>query len=138
MTRRRVFQALSVLWLFFIWGHSLLPAETSAAESGRWLVLLQGVLPWLTDHLIRKAAHFTEYTVLGALLRAAFPARGRAAWMELALAGLLAAMLDETIQLFSPGRSGQITDVWLDFAGFAVGVVMGWIFCFRKENNVGS
>ena len=68
MTRRRVFWALTALWLLFVWGHSLLPASVSKEESGHWLALLQNWMPWLTDYLIRKAAHFTEYAVLGALL----------------------------------------------------------------------
>lgn len=38
--------------------------------------------------------------------------------------GLLVALTDETIQLFVPGRSGQVTDVWLDFLGILAGSVM--------------
>ena len=121
MSRRRLFPALTILWLLFIWGHSLLPASVSAEESGRWLVLLQRILPWLTDHIVRKAAHFTEFAVLGGLVLASLPRRGFPAGSERLLAGLLAAMIDESIQLFSPGRSGQITDVWLDLAGFLLG-----------------
>ena len=33
------------------------------------------------------------------------------------LGGVLTAMADETIQIYSPGRSSQVTDVWLDLAG---------------------
>ena len=33
------------------------------------------------------------------------------------LGGLLTALTDETIQLFVPGRSGQVTDIWIDFSG---------------------
>ena len=36
----------------------------------------------------------------------------------------LAALCDETIQLFVPGRSGQITDVWLDTAGYLTGALL--------------
>ena len=36
----------------------------------------------------------------------------------------LAALCDETIQLFVPGRSGQITDVWLDTAGYLAGALL--------------
>ena len=120
MKRRRLFPALTILWLLFIWGHSLLPASVSGAESGHWLALLQGVLPWLTDYSIRKAAHFTEFAVLGGLMLASLPVRGLSGASERLLAGLLAAMIDESIQLFSPGRSGQITDVTVDYSeGYA-------------------
>ena len=121
MTRRRVFRALAALWLLFIWGHSLLPAEISKQESGSLLALLQSWLPWLTDHLIRKAAHFAEYAVLGALLFGAAGVR-HGLWFAPCF-GLLSALADETIQLFAAGRSGQVSDVWLDLAGF----LAGWI-----------
>ena len=100
MTRRqKVFLALTVLWLCVIWGHSMMPAEDSGNESNFLAEWLMQYLPWMNDYVIRKVAHFTEYAVL---------------------AGLLVALTDETIQLFAPGRSGQISDVWLDFAGFAL------------------
>ena len=119
MTRRRVFWTLTALWLLFIWAHSFLPASVSKQESGHWLALLQHWLPWLTDHLIRKTAHFTEYAVLGALLFGAAGVR-YGLWFPPCFA-LLAALSDETIQLFAAGRSGQVSDVWLDLAGFLAG-----------------
>ena len=39
------------------------------------------------------------------------------------LLGLLAAFLDETLQLFS-GRGSMVADVWLDFAGVVFGVAV--------------
>ena len=36
----------------------------------------------------------------------------------------LTALTDETIQLFSPGRSSQVTDVWIDFAGVVTGTLL--------------
>ena len=32
--------------------------------------------------------------------------------------------VDETLQLFTEGRSGQISDVWLDMAGALTGTVL--------------
>ena len=121
MTRRRVFFALTALWLLFIWGHSLLPASVSRTESERWLALLQSWMPWLNDYLIRKAAHFAEFAVLGALLFLAADTRF-GLWFPPCF-GVLAALLDETVQLFAAGRSGQVSDVWLDLTGF----LTGWI-----------
>ena len=60
MTRRRIFWVFTILWLLAIWGQSVLPAAASKAESGHLLRILQQVLPSLTSHGIRKAAHFTE------------------------------------------------------------------------------
>lgn len=42
----------------------------------------------------------------------------------IALSGVLAALTDETIQLFVPERCGQIKDVWIDLGGFTVGVLV--------------
>ena len=39
------------------------------------------------------------------------------------LGGVLTALTDETIQIFSPGRSSQVTDVWLDSAGVLAGIL---------------
>ena len=133
MNRRRVFCALTALWLLVIWGHSLLPADMSRAESGRLFALLQSWLPWLTHHLLRKIAHFTEYAVLGALLCLARGGRERLGAAFPAAFGVLAAMVDETIQLFVPGRSGEITDVWLDLAGFLVGYGLARVITRKRE-----
>ena len=43
------------------------------------------------------------------------------------LGGLLTALTDETIQLFVPGRSGQVTDIWIDFSGVMTGLLAGLI-----------
>ena len=135
MKRRRTFWVLTALWLLFVWGHSLLPASVSKEESGHWLALLQTWMPWLTSFLIRKAAHFVEYAVLGALLFGAAGVR-HGLWFPPCF-GVLAATLDETVQLFADGRSGQISDVWLDLAGFLTGwiVVGGIAYLCRKRKT---
>ena len=134
MKRRRVFWALTALWLLFVWGHSLMPASVSKEESGHWLALLQTWLPWLTQTIIRKTAHFVEYAVLGALLFGAAGVR-YGLWFPPCFA-LLAALSDETIQLFAAGRSGQISDVWLDLAGFLAGwIAVGAIAYFLRRRK---
>ena len=109
--------------LAFIWGNSLDSAVESAAKSGRVLVVGQG---GVTDHLVRKLAHFTEYAVLGALLLllTAVGFRVRLQTVVNCLFFLMAAALtDETIQIFT-GRGPQIQDVWLDFAGGFTGLLV--------------
>ena len=39
-------------------------------------------------------------------------------------AGIMVACIDETIQLFVPGRAGLITDVGIDALGCALGIVL--------------
>ena len=130
-TRRTLFTVLTVLWLAVIWGHSVLPADLSRQESGGILALLIGWFPFLTDHIIRKAAHFAEFAVLGGLLFGAADGKRSPAFPP--LIGLLAAMTDETIQLFSEGRSGQISDVWLDFSGFLL--IWGLLTLIRRAKS---
>lgn len=116
--------------LAFIWGNSLLPGELSQALS-RWAgELLCMILPWQEElgqgtGLLRKVAHFCEFACLGVLLSWLFAMerplpRGFAA--PAAGLGVLAACVDETLQLLSPGRNSSLWDVCLDSAGVAAGI----------------
>lgn len=127
MNRRasRILTACTGAWLLVIWGHSCLPAAQSGAESGALLVVVQDLLPWMTDHVLRKCAHFAEYAVLGALRTSA-----HFSWPRALLPVPFAALCDETIQLFVPGRSGQIADVWLDTAGYLTGALLTLLIFF--------
>ena len=51
-------------------------------------------------------------------------------WPAALLPGTLAARCDETIQPFVPGRSGQITDGWLDTAGYLTGALLTLLIFF--------
>ena len=81
-------------------------------------------LYWTLQTVVRKGAHFSEYALLGFLLRLlgeshAWRARGWIAWGG----GTLYAAVDELHQLFSDGRSAQATDVLIDSAGVLSGVL---------------
>ena len=49
---------------------------------------------------------------------------GEKKWFRIALTEVLVPFLDETIQLFVPGRSSQTTDIWIDICGGAAGVLL--------------
>ncbi len=115
---RRLWRVLCIVWLAVIFGQSLLPAELSQAESGLLLARLD--ITMLTDYLLRKFAHFFEFAVLGFLLARCL----EGPFVRPGLAALLCGLADETVQLFVPGRSGQITDVWIDFAGAALAIAL--------------
>jgi VanZ family protein len=38
--------------------------------------------------------------------------------------GLAVACIDETIQIFTPGRASSLIDVWIDASGFALGLAV--------------
>ena len=76
---------------------------------------------------IRKAAHMTEYAILGMLFFAFLSSLGqkgpRRFWLSFVLADCYAAT-DEIHQLVVPGRSGQFPDVCIDAAGVAAGLLL--------------
>ena len=138
---------LIVLTLAFIWGNSLLNADQSSAMSSFVRDLVQKLFPGLlsidaeeSSHLIRKLAHGTEYLLLGAELSLLlFRFRGRPLSLPLLL-GTLAALFDETIQLFSAGRGSAVKDVWIDLGGFLVGALLGILidFIIKKARPSGQ
>lgn len=134
--KKTILTVLLVLMLLFIWGHSMVPAEASAAESGRVGALLTPFLELfvgkgnVTDHLVRKLAHFSEYAALSVLLGAQLLVHGRTSlfhWSYVLLCALAAAVTDETIQLFVEGRGAQVQDVLLDLGGSAAGLLLLWL-----------
>jgi VanZ family protein len=75
----------------------------------------------LWDTILRKAAHVTEYSVLGALLLRAL---GREA--PALAAGIAYAATDELHQHFVRGRHGAPVDVAIDAIGVAAGMLL-WL-----------
>lgn len=138
-TKRRLGLCISLLTvnLIFIWGNSLLPGEVSGALS-KWLrdviaLLLPGQTGEGEGHgLLRKLMHFTEFFTLGMCLRWLFGMLLQRRFFPALGAGFLAACIDETIQLFVPGRGPGILDVGIDTAGVLAGVVFIWII---SKNN---
>ncbi len=129
---RIVWALLLCLYVCMIYANSMTPSRISSQESGFVLQLVQRFFQqvsldnlWLTEHIIRKMAHFLEYTGLGVLLLLNTGLWKRLEWRRLrpALEGMvLIPFVDETIQLFTPGRSAQISDVWLDISGCVCGM----------------
>ena len=132
---RVVFTLALIGCIAFIFSNSMKIASVSTVSSGRVLTLLQAALrrlghpalaQRLTMHIVRKMAHFCEYTLEGFLLMLCMRVYSRRPLRHITvpmLAGVLTALTDETIQLFSQGRSSQVTDVWLDSAGVLAGIL---------------
>lgn len=125
---------LSFAWTAIILRHSYMPAETSNAVSLGVLDALQVVFPWLTNHILRKAGHFTEFAILGIFWTGTFRnAKNFTLFKPLGMC-LFTAVCDETLQLFIAGRSGNVRDIWIDFAGaFLSTLVTCLIYQFRKR-----
>lgn len=128
---RVVFTAALIRRIMFIFRNSLENGAQSSARSQAVMQLVNSALAKvhlgpLSEHLIRKLAHFSEFALEGFLLMLCMRVYSRRPLRHITvpmLAGVLTALTDETIQLFSEGRSSQVTDVWLDSAGVLAGIL---------------
>ena len=173
--RLKTLYILLACWIAFIWIHSMIPAEASSEESQFVGRLIRPILEIfigqgaVTDFIVRKLAHFSEYAILGMLLcgilltrlsmaasvstatesakiitstdadvsdskslcsgerNRTFAMRAVTSWYHwsyILLLVLAVAVVDESIQLITPGRSSQVTDVLIDTSGGLTGIVV--------------
>jgi len=143
--RLRLCVTLLVLNLIFIWGNSLLPGYVSGAISDGVKNILAMLLPAgpqgpsVGGGLLRKLAHFTEFTCLGLLLRWLFRMLRQRNWEHLLLpfvCGVCTAALDETIQMFVPDRGPGIKDVGIDTLGVLLGIVIISLKQLNKNKKI--
>ncbi|MFZ0828609.1 MAG: VanZ family protein [Verrucomicrobiia bacterium] len=134
-------------WLpVLIWMGVIFSASSdshSAEHSSRLIVpLLHWLFPHLSEthiqdihELFRKSAHLAEYAVLALLLRRALCRPGRPDpgpwnWRDARLTLLLVmfyAATDEFHQQFVPARTSLVSDVFIDTAGGAAGLLALWV-----------
>lgn len=150
-TSHIVYSVLSLVLLAIIWLNSMKDAQASSDMSQTVLAKLIELFNLsMTEHTLRKLAHGCEYTLLGFLL-------SNAVWRGMyfygkklkspfissitptLLSGVLIALADETIQIFSEGRSAQVTDVWIDAGGILAGIIISGLIALitrnRRENH---
>ena len=121
------------LIVFFIWDNSL---QNGGTSDGFSLVFAEKLAPiahhlgfqgniWTLNRIIRKLAHLTEYTILGGVLYAILRRyiEYGTVFKTIGL-GMAIAILDELIQIFSPGRSSQFSDVVIDTIGVVIGILL--------------
>lgn len=135
------FMLLTLVQCIIISMFSAQRAEVSKAASRGLVDFLEDIVKWFFSalsvdgtqdfsltHIVRKAAHFYNFAVLGILLCTdkSFCKESVIKTVLWCIAGLLMAMLDEFHQYFVPGRSAEIRDVMIDFSGVMFGM------CFLK------
>lgn len=78
------------------------------------------------EYPVRKAAHMTEYAIMGLLSFAFYQSFGigKKRYLISLLTAAAYAATDELHQLFVPGRSGRISDVCIDTIGVAIGLLI--------------
>jgi len=139
-----------VLWMAVIFTGS---SDSHSYEHSSLFVepLLRWLFPQMTQehietiHLyIRKCGHLAEYAVLALLLWRALrrPVKNDSrpwVWREAQLAlgiVMLYAATDEFHQIFVPERTGLLSDVFIDTAGGAVGLLALRVYdIFRKSKR---
>lgn len=132
---RVIFTIALIACIVFIFRNSLQAGELSSARSQAVMRMLNELLGKvglgpLSQHTVRKLAHFAEFTMEGFLLMLCLRVYTRhfvrhVSWPL--LGGMTTALMDETIQRFIPGRSSQVTDVWIDMAGVLCGLFVALI-----------
>ena len=135
---------LVALWMAQIYRLSAQTADVSSVTSGR-------VIRWLLERFdsrfadlpqreqalrmeelsfaVRKLAHLCLFAVLGFLAYAAFSGSlpPRRAFPAALILGGGWGVLDEVHQAFVPGRSCELRDMGIDFAGVLLGAAFLWL-----------
>lgn len=138
------FLMLTILWMIVIFIFSSQNGSESSMNNSIVLRILQwaGIDATKTistetvNFIIRKAAHLTEYFVLGMLLYKTFSTYFyKAVGIFSIAAGFLYACTDEFHQYFVPGRGPAFMDVMIDTAGVILGVMLLWALTHKKLKN---
>ncbi|ARK32005.1 VanZ family protein [Halalkalibacter krulwichiae] len=90
------------------------------------------------EFLLRKAAHFSLFFVLGFLMYRALIACGfrrATSYIGSLIFVLMYAISDEVHQAFTPNRSPLVEDVLLDFSGGLTGVTLAFVLFFKTKKN---
>jgi len=144
LLKKHVFLILALAWTALIFGFSMQSANESNVSSNFVLDLLATYFPVLKEPqvmmmaivVIRKLAHFTEYAILGLLYA---KAQHDTKWDRLLLLGCLVPIIDESIQMFVPGRSGSPVDMLIDLSGYLTGLlIMGSLTVLLKTISKGK
>lgn len=134
---------LLICWMILIFSLSHQTADTSSKTSGGIVETIVKIICPEYEELgyeeqeeirlevqfwVRKTAHFTLYAILGGFSFLSFITyKNLPLWARASISGatcLLYSISDEIHQLFIPGRSGEIRDVCIDFAGSMLAIVI--------------
>ena len=132
---RVIFTAALIACIAFIFRNSMETGTVSSARSQAVMTYVNDLLAKvhlgpLSEHTIRKLAHFLEFTVEGFLLMLCIRVYTKhfvrhRSWPL--LGGMTTALMDETIQLRSVSRTSSVVDVWIDMSGVVAGLFVALI-----------
>ena len=148
-----VLAALFAAQTMFIISNSMRSAEASSNQSGFFVKFVIVEMLGLdynkqseayvdsVTHFVRKAAHFSEFAVLGGIafvLLYIVTQNKTICFIGASSAAFLVGCADEIIQLYSPGRACRFTDVLIDTSGgvFACFVLALLLCLAEKRKNI--
>lgn len=128
---RVIFTAALIACIAFIFRNSMESGTVSSARSQAVMVYINSLLAKvhlgpLSEHTVRKLAHFSEFALEGFLLMLCIRVYTKHFVRHMSwplLGGMTTALMDETIQLRSISRSSSVVDVWIDMAGVTAGLL---------------
>ena len=84
------------------------------------------------DHVVRKVAHLSIYGLLGLLVMGCMETFEKTDIIRITSSSIftfLYACSDEIHQKYVPGRSGEVRDVFIDFLGAFLGILIIFLIC---------
>lgn len=148
------FRAFLKFWLpVLFWMAVIFTASADAHSYEHSSRFVEPFLRWLfphmppaqieiIHHIIRKCGHLTEYAILALLLwRALHLSKNNLptwSWPKVGgtlLLVFLYASSDEFHQSFVPTRTALVSDVFIDTAGGAIGLLVLWFFCHWRNRR---
>lgn len=132
---RVIFTAALIACIAFIFRNSMESGTVSSARSQAVMVYINNLLARvhlgpLSEHTVRKLAHFSEFALEGFLLMLCIRVYTKHFVRHMSwplLGGMTTALMDETIQLRSISRSSSVVDVWIDMSGVVAGLLFALI-----------
>lgn len=142
--RRLLYRTFTAVFMIIIFSFSAKTGKDSAGMSFKYAKSAAKLFGWLgvisvdspeilvlyadsIHTLIRKAAHFIEYMILGCFTYQAVACDITKLWKAVGWSQLICssyAATDEFHQRFVPGREGRVLDVVIDSAGALAGIFM--------------
>ena len=156
--RAAIFGVLTIICMILIFKFSADNADRSSEKSGKVTkTVVEVTVPHYdnmpqdkqesildkAEHIVRKCAHFSIFTVLGFCASCTVGRRRLFGLKSLAVLGFcfLYACSDEIHQLFTPGRAGMFTDVLIDTSGSLCGIIVSMLILaligamFKKKSS---
>jgi VanZ family protein len=144
MKKKHIDWILVIGWMILIFMFSSQAGEVSK-ENNKFVIYvfnllgldLNSIFGVLSDFIVRKAAHFTEYFILYVLLYRAMNTKkdvGIKVFIEAIIIVFLYACSDEFHQAFVPGRGPAFRDVLVDTCGGLTAFLIMYIFRIRKKS----